>query len=627
MHFRYYLTFSLIIGIATISCATAPAKSTPPAANPQPAAASPAVKTASGPEMEKREAQTRKLIAELTQVRGLAETRPLDVSYEDAAQFKASLEHAASADDSDVKAEQAKWIAFGFAPASANPREIAMKVLGEQVAAFYDPKTKRLHVPIDAPAGAGDKAALEQETVLVHEAEHGLQDQHFPFPDLEKMEDNDLALAYKALYEGDATLAMIAVPAARAHALDGKQLLGEAQALRQLPIESLEAMSGRQSPELRDAPKIVREELIFPYFGGLLLAAERYALGGNAALDELFRHPPESTEQVLHTGKYAAGERPIQMTPPSLPAGAKELSRGKLGELLIRTLLSDCLPALEAARGAEGWGGDAYLIAQRADGSMLVEWSFAADDASATPPLAKMLRRASEAGCFPEVKASAPGGFSLPAGAVIAEAPGRVVLLRGVPANETEALEHALLAAPITRLPDQPPPAFGDRAALVKAEKAASAPAALDADRHWSDPELGLQLTIPAGLTASTDGRALLKVTSPHKDVGALVLIPAADSPETRKMIFAPLIGQFAQANIEVTASPSVSRKLGGREASEQILSAPNTPVEMHMVFLPLCGGSKTLLFTTNGLKPEGKAKLAAWVESAQLSDGAPACK
>ncbi len=639
MHTRYSL-ISLIIGIASISCASAPAKPGGTAAAPAAAAApAPAQNTSTAPansELAAREKRTRELIRELASVRGLAEQKPLVISFEDPAAFKASLQKVAAEDQGDNAAEHARWVAFGFAPASADPREVALKVLDEQVAAFYDPKAKLLHVPLDSPLGNGPHASEEQETVLIHEAEHGLQDQHFPFPDLEKVEDDDLLLASKALYEGDATFAMIAVPAARAHALDARRLLDVARGLRNLPISTLEQMSGKASPEMDQAPKIVRDELLFPYFGGFLLAAERFAAGGDAALDQLFQNPPVSTEQVLHPEKYAAGELPVALEAPALPAGAKLLARGKLGELLLRTLLSDCLSDAEAARGSMGWGGDAYLVAQRADGSLLLEWSYAADDPARVPPLAALLERASAAGCFPEVSSGAAGSWSLPAGASIAEARGRVAMVRGFSESEAPATLRALLARPVTRLPARPPPPLASGAAAgaesagpapetgAIAEKPAAAPS-LDAQRRWSDPQLGLQLTLPPALAPVPEARGLLKVQSGSNDIGVVMMLPM-DGPQLRGLLIDAMTRQFAQSfGIEVKAGPALPRRVAGREGSEQILAAPGTPLELHVIFVPLCG-KKALLFNTQGLTPAGKAALAAWVDSAALDDGAPVC-
>jgi len=94
---------------------------------------------------------------------------------------------------------------------------VALAVLDEQVAAFYDTKEKRLHIPSAPPPAANSMAAAQTDMVLAHEIEHGLQDQHYPFPDLDKQPDDDRGLALKALYEGDATFVMLAVPEARFH--------------------------------------------------------------------------------------------------------------------------------------------------------------------------------------------------------------------------------------------------------------------------------------------------------------------------------------------------------------------------------------------------------------------------
>ena len=77
-------------------------------------------------------------------------------------------------------------------------------------------------------------------------------------------------------------------------------------------------------------------------------------------IDEVFREPPESTEQVLHPKKYLDRERPVAIVPGALPSlkAARELRRDVVGELEWKLLLSSKLSNGIAERAAEGWGGD-----------------------------------------------------------------------------------------------------------------------------------------------------------------------------------------------------------------------------------------------------------------------------
>ncbi|HEY1404361.1 MAG TPA: hypothetical protein VGB05_09565, partial [Pyrinomonadaceae bacterium] len=78
-------------------------------------------------------------------------------------------------------------------------------------------------------------------------------------------------------------------------------------------------------------------------------------------MDELFRHPPASSDQVLHPEKYFVNEQPREVLLDEGPFTANEwkvAATTPLGELGVRGLLLKSLTAAEAARAASGWGGD-----------------------------------------------------------------------------------------------------------------------------------------------------------------------------------------------------------------------------------------------------------------------------
>ena len=85
-----------------------------------------------------------------------------------------------------------------------------------------------------------------------------------------------------------------------------------------LPAETLELTFNLLAPflpflgggkTLRNAPPIISESMIFPYFKGMVFCAKLTNEGGWAAIDEVYRNPPLSTEQILHPEKYRAQTR------------------------------------------------------------------------------------------------------------------------------------------------------------------------------------------------------------------------------------------------------------------------------------------------------------------------------
>ncbi len=123
----------------------------------------------------------------------------------------------------EFRAEELGMKVLGFIPRDMDYKDVLIKVLSDEIAAFYDPRTKTMHLIQESgpktvtflerllgKTGGFDKD--ENQTVLAHELTHALADQNF---DLEAMHksvkgDDDMDLAVSALMEGEATLTMTA---------------------------------------------------------------------------------------------------------------------------------------------------------------------------------------------------------------------------------------------------------------------------------------------------------------------------------------------------------------------------------------------------------------------------------
>ena len=73
-------------------------------------------------------------------------------------------------------------------------------------------------------------------------------------------------------------------------------------------------------------PAILRETLLYPYTTGAFFVQAAQMSGGWPAVDDFYDRMPESTEQILHPDKYAAGEAPVEVTLPK--DLAKDLGNG-----------------------------------------------------------------------------------------------------------------------------------------------------------------------------------------------------------------------------------------------------------------------------------------------------------
>jgi tetratricopeptide (TPR) repeat protein len=238
--------------------------------------------------------------------------------------------------------------------------ENQIEVLREYIAGLYDSEREEIYLVLDRYT-----SDLWLEVTFAHEFTHALQDQHF---DLDSLDDRSLTtdsrLALQALIEGDATLVMVEYAY---------------EYLFQMSFDRsdlLEAIQQVEQGEYEGAPTVVRETEGFPYEQGIVFAAALLERGGWEQLNQAFRDPPQTTEQVMHPDKYLAGEvgqvPEVGSLPGALGEGWEELSRDVLGELFIRVYLERELGSEEALMAAEGWEGDtAAFLSNEEEGQQL----------------------------------------------------------------------------------------------------------------------------------------------------------------------------------------------------------------------------------------------------------------
>ena len=238
--------------------------------------------------------------------------------------------------------------AFGLAPKEFAYRSFLIKLLTEQVAGYYDPKAQQFYL--------ADWIELEgQKPVMAHELTHALQDQHFNLKRFEKWPkgDSDAELAAHALIEGDATLAMTLYMAKNPLiALAFMRSLGGMEAATQ---------------QFKQAPRALRESLLFPYEEGSQWAMQLYKRGGWELVSEAFTKLPQSSEQILHAEKYFAYEAPRKLTLPLfksiLGPTWKRIDSDVNGEWGLYLILDEFLNnTSESKHAAAGWGGDRYEL-------------------------------------------------------------------------------------------------------------------------------------------------------------------------------------------------------------------------------------------------------------------------
>ena len=300
-------------------------------------------------------AASSELLEEVSRLRSLKIRYPVKSGVKSRAEIEQivirNFDEAATPEE--VEADRKRLVAFGLLPKDFRYREFMISLLTEQVAGFYQAKTREFFL-----ADWNDLELLKP--VIVHELTHALQDQHFDLRRFEKWPrgDGDRELAIQALIEGDATALMF-----------NYMLRPQGLDITRLPV-SLSTLSEMMSADpnktrekvFASAPPAIRQSLLFPYSYGAGFAQEMIRRQGWDGLSHAYSELPQSTEQIIHVEKYLSHEAPVKIELADLSArlgsGWKRLSTDINGEFGYFVILSEFVARKEAQRAAEGWGGD-----------------------------------------------------------------------------------------------------------------------------------------------------------------------------------------------------------------------------------------------------------------------------
>jgi hypothetical protein len=379
-----------LIAVSTLACtASAPHVVEPALAAPaQDEAAPPARATVPSGRTRDVSAHELRVVESLMKaaerVRGLRFVRPVPVLVQDADAIMAYVD--SQVEEAELERARLVYTALGLLPAELDVRALLLRLMGEQVVGYYDIEAHRLIVRDDVmKAFEGRRSGAhvdvdEARVVLVHELVHALQDQHLGLSaNIDKNRDSDAESAYRALIEGDATLAMIAF----AHDRDARQLselTSDPASVRNL--SALVRSSPLAGSELGSAPAIVRVPLLSAYVDGLGFAANLHGDGGWGRVDRAHADPPVSTEQVLHPERFVHHDAPLRLRLPepatTLGDGFELVHEDTLGELELGVYFG--LGGNAGARAAIGWAGDRLYALRDQAGETAIVWLTAWDD-------------------------------------------------------------------------------------------------------------------------------------------------------------------------------------------------------------------------------------------------------
>jgi hypothetical protein len=268
--------------------------------------------------------------------------------------------------------------------------------------------------------------------------------------------DDDRELALSALIEGEATLTMFGTSM---DDWDGDEII-------RTPAENLEWTFNLLTPflsflgsgkSLRDAPPIITESMTFPYFQGMVYCAKLTNEGGWAAIDQAYKNPPLSTEQILHPEKYAAKPdlpTTIDLGPLNPGAGWKEVGRNVLGELQLLIMLRKHGGKAAAA----GWDGDRYAIFEGPKNRLGLVWisTWDSEDDAREFAHAYVAHQTSKSGNLGQPPKPIPDSVwrNLEDGLFVVERRGKdVVVVEGFSPQATPGLVDSAFRAKKTELP------------------------------------------------------------------------------------------------------------------------------------------------------------------------------
>jgi hypothetical protein len=277
--------------------------------------------------------------------------------------------------DEDVKRLQRSELVlkkFGLLPRDFNLEKLLVSLLREQVAGYYDPKTKTVNLLDWVPME-------EQEPVMAHELTHALQDQAINLnkwmkkgekdlgeikkdPTPEDIENDEIDTAREAVVEGQAETVMLEYELAPA----GRSIADSPDLVATM-VDQM-ANGTDDAKVFKDAPIFLRESLTFPYSYGLKFEIALMAKGGKQqAFAAALANPPHTTRQIMQPETYLSGEKIEPMRVPDFKHDFKNYLKfdiGAMGEFDVAVLIEEYAGKELSKRLYPEWRGGYYYAAR-----------------------------------------------------------------------------------------------------------------------------------------------------------------------------------------------------------------------------------------------------------------------
>ena len=260
---------------------------------------------------------------------------------------------------------------FGLLNRDFNLRPFLLSLLTEQIAGFYDDKTKIVNL-------LNWVKPEEQKPVLAHELTHAIQDQKVGLEkwgstsfkgqsktaaeDVGRVAVDELETARQAVTEGQAMVVFVDWGLPKGQTLADQPEIGKA--IRD------NAADNSDSPVMARAPLLLQRSLVFPYADGLAFEQALLMKGGkSAAFAGALENPPNSSFEIMNPQAYLAHAAvPVLRlgnVHPLLDAEYEPYDLGVMGELDVE-IMASLFGGEELGKAlAPAWAGGVYYAGQR----------------------------------------------------------------------------------------------------------------------------------------------------------------------------------------------------------------------------------------------------------------------
>lgn len=310
--------------------------------------------------------------------RGLLFKKPVHAAMLDDAAFAARRNYTTSTDTVSEDIDRTLGILDPAVSHAALTTGDDPDVLG-----FYDHTRKELFV-------RGTELSPYVRYVLVHELTHALQDQHFDLTRISRLGVADEAdIGLRTIAEGDATRVQDAYYASLSpdqqrsiDAIEDPESVASTTTTTTTPPRPTPVWPGNRGAEY---------QTLFPYALGPRLVARLIHEGGQAKLDDGFRHPAIASEQLIYVGDSLAKKRLEQPRPMETPAAeGVPIAEGPFGVMALNTLFYSQWSQIGWQYG--DWAGGRYVAWKQGDATC-VRFAVVMDNGYAAASLKKSLEQ------------------------------------------------------------------------------------------------------------------------------------------------------------------------------------------------------------------------------------------